>query len=297
MQSASTLLMVRPACFGFNEQTAANNHFQKRNSSNAVNELVLQEFDAMVELLRSHGIEVLQIEDITDTARPDAIFPNNWFSCNKHITLFPMYAPNRRTERRVEIIEEVKKFTGMSSVNDMSFYEDKGFYLEGTGSMVCDHQNKIIYACLSERTNEQLLNKYAALHGYSTCKFTATDHEGRNIYHTNVMMCIGDRFAVVCIEAINQKDQVTVITTLERTGHTVISIVFHQMHSFAGNMLQIKNKTGDLFLLMSSSAFSSLENSQVKTLETFAKFIVADVPTIETAGGGSVRCMVAEIFY
>jgi hypothetical protein len=297
MQTASTLLMVRPACFGFNEETAANNYFQKRSSQNGVNELVLQEFDAMVELLRSHRIEVLQIEDTKDIARPDAIFPNNWFSCNEHITLFPMFAPNRRAERRFEIIDEIKKLTGMSSINDMSFYEDKGLFLEGTGSMVCDHRDKIIYACLSERTNELLLNKYAALHGYTTCKFTATDSQGRNIYHTNVMMCIGDRFAVVCIEAIRKQDQVKVIKTLERTGHTVIPIVFDQMQCFAGNMLQVKNNAGEVFLLMSSTAFSALENSQVKTLETFAKFIVADVPTIETAGGGSVRCMVAEIFY
>lgn len=300
MQCTSTLLMVRPASFGFNEQTAANNYFQDRQVSlpASLQQQAMKEFEMMVELLRNNQVEVLVIDDTQEPLKPDAIFPNNWFSCSKDsITLFPMYAANRRTEKRKDIIEQVKKKTGINVLHDMSHHEKNSMFLEGTGSMVCDHQYKIIYACLSERTNEQLLKEYAALTGYSTCIFSAADKNGREIYHTNVMMCIGERFAILCADAITKEaERRAVINVLEMTGHQVILISQDQMNSFAGNMLQINSKAGVPFLLMSKTAASSLESFQLAELKKYISPLIADVSAIEKAGGGSVRCMVAEIF-
>jgi len=299
MQCTSTLLMVRPVSFGFNEQTAGNNHFQDREiSHHPVHLQALKEFEMMVEMLKNHEIEVLVVNDTPEPAKPDAVFPNNWFSCNNNaIYLFPMYALNRRTEKRKDIIEEVKKKTGITAIHDMSHHEKNSAFLEGTGSMVCDHQHKIIYACLSERTDEQLLKEYAVFTGYSTCSFSAADKNGREIYHTNVMMCIGEHFAVVCADAItNKEERHAMINKLELTGHEIILISHDQINSFAGNMLQVNSKAGVPFLLMSKTAASSLNPSQLTELKKYISPLVADVTTIEKAGGGSVRCMVAELF-
>jgi len=292
--------MIRPASFGYNEQTAANNHFQVRvqNQNIILQQQVLKEFDLLVELLRNHQIEVIVVDDTEEQNRPDAIFPNNWFSSgNKGITLFPMFALNRRTEKRTDVIEHIKKITGIQVINDMSAHENNSMFLEGTGSMVCDHQNKIIYACLSVRTHKELVIEYAAFTGYSSCIFSANDIEGREIYHTNVMMCIGERFAILCADAItDDSERNKVISELERTQHKLILISHDQMLSFAGNALQIKSKDGMPYLLISKTAFSSLYITQISELEKFVSLIIADVSAIEKTGGGSVRCMVAEIF-
>lgn len=300
MQCTSTVLMVRPASFGFNEQTAINNYFQRREEHPASLQYKAQkEFDMLVKLLRSNRIEVIVIDDTPDPVKPDAIFPNNWFSCYQNtITLFPMYAPNRRTEKRKDIVNKLKEKTGFSILNDMSNYESNSMFLEGTGSMVCDHQNKIIYACLSQRTNEQLLKEYAAFSGYTTHVFSAADKKGQEIYHTNVMMCIGERFAIFCADVVTKDpERNAVIKELEKNGHQVIFISEDQMCSFAGNMLQLNNNEGVPFLLMSKTASGILKGWQIKELEKYITPLVADVTSIEKAGGGSVRCMVAEIFY
>lgn len=292
--------MVRPAAFGFNAETASDNYFQDRKTDNtpSLQQRALLEFDMLVTLLRNNQIDVMVIEDTKEPPKPDAIFPNNWFCCRKDsITIFPMYAVNRRAEKRKDIIEQLKIKTGIAVFHDLSEYEKNSRFLEGTGSMVCDHQHMIIYACLSERTDQELINEYAGLIGYSTCIFSAVDKNGCAIYHTNVMMCIGERFAILCADAITTEAlRRKVISELEITGHEVILISLEQMNSFAGNMLQVNSKAGVPFLLMGKNAASSLGSSQLTELKKYITPLVADVSTIEMAGGGSVRCMVAELF-
>ena len=298
MQCTSTVLMIRPASFKYNEQTAANNFFQQKDQPPSIQEQAVKEHDAMAELLRSNGVEVIVIVDTHSPVKPDALFPNNWFACSdKHITLFPMHAPNRRMERRQDIIDVIQHKTGTKMIHDLSAYEENSQFLEGTGSMVCDHVYKIVYACLSARTNEQLVKEYAVLIGYTYRIFIAADENGREIYHTNVMMCIGEKFAVLCADAItHSSEKQDIIQSMENTGHEVILISLQQMSCFAGNMLQVLNKDGEPLLVMSRTAALSLSGSQFTILKKYAKPLIADVSAIEKAGGGSVRCMLAEIF-
>ena len=296
LQSASRVMMVRPASFGYNEETASTNYFQNKITSSAIPSAVLKEFDDMVLLLRNNGIDVIVINDTGAPPKPDAIFPNNWFSCkNNKITLFPMYASNRRTEKRKEVIEEIAKLTGCDRIVDMSHYESQLVFLEGTGSMVCDHINQVIYACRSQRTDESLVKEYASANGYDTCIFTATDKEGNEIYHTNVMMCIADGFAIICADAIDDSDRERVTCSLIDSGHELIRITRDQMYKFAGNMLHLSSHAGS-FLLMSKTASASLNEDQMSAIKKYASPLIADVTNIERTGGGSVRCMVAELF-
>lgn len=298
---ASTIFMIRPAAFSFNEQTAANNFFQSNNTivSDAMQQQVLLEFDNMVQLLVDHDIEVLVIEDTPEPAKPDAIFPNNWFCTfpSGELCVFPMYAPNRRTEKRSDIIEWLSDNFKVSSVQDWSEYEAEGRFLEGTGSMVIDHANKIIYACISERTDAAVLEKFAAAHNCTAIAFKAVDLKGRPVYHTNVVICMGDRFAIICADAIaDETERNAVVHLLESTSHEVITISLEQMHAFAGNMLLLMNAQGDRFIVMSQTAWDHLQPPQRKQIEAYAKPLVVAVPTIEQVEGGSVRCMMAEIF-
>ena len=301
MPLASTILMIRPVAFGYNEQTAANNFFQSRDDSSqqtAIQQQVLAEFDNMTQQLVDHDIEVIVIEDTADPPKPDAIFPNNWFCTfpSGSFSVFPMYAPNRRPEKRDEVVEWIADNFIVASFEDWSEYEAEGLFLEGTGSMVIDHNSKIIYACVSERTSESLLKKFAAAKGFQAISFNATDKNGRPIYHTNVMMCIGEDFAVVCSAAIvDETERIAVTQLLQSTGHQLIDISLEQMHSFAGNMLELQNMHGKKFILMSQSAWDSLAPEQRKQLQSFARPLPIAVPTIEQEGG-SVRCMIAEIF-
>jgi hypothetical protein len=301
MTLASTILMVRPAAFGFNEETASNNYFQS-NPGLAKEELqqkALAEFDRMVLKLRENDIDVVVIEDSREPFKPDAIFPNNWLSTSPDGKLFvyPMYAPSRRTEKRDDILEQLAKEFEVKDVQDWSEFETEGRFLEGTGSMVMDHDNKLIYAAISERTNISVLEKFSATNGYQAIVFLATDRQGRPVYHTNVVMALGERFCVLCEEAIDEEwELIAVRQLLESTVHTIIPITREQMHHFAGNMLEVKSRKGENVLVLSQTAFNSLRKEQKEMLEAYAGLLPIEVPTIEQVEGGSVRCMMAELF-
>ncbi len=298
MQTTNHILMIRPVNFKFNEQTAGNNKFQVASDAENVQQQALQEFDGFVEMLRSNGVEVTVIDDTLDPATPDSIFPNNWISFHEDgsVYLYPMFSANRRPERRKDILEQLAKKFELSHVTDLSFFEQQVLFLEGTGSMVLDRENKLAYACLSERTDEEVLNNFCLLTGYTPIAFKAIDQSRFPIYHTNVMMCIGDEFAVVCFDSIpDAAEKERVRNSLMNTGKEVISINFDQMNHFAGNMLQVQNANGESLLVMSEQAYQVLDETQVNTLSTYAKLIYAPLYTIEQNGGGSARCMLAEV--
>jgi len=293
--------MVRPAAFGFNEETAANNYFQSSPdiSKEELQQRALTEFDIMVQTLRSHDINVFVIEDTKEPAKPDAIFPNNWLSTSPTgiVTVFPMYAPNRRIEKREEILEQIASSFIIKDLQDWTGYEAEGRFLEGTGSMIIDYENKMIYACVSERTSLLVLEKYAATNNFQAIVFLATDKNGMPVYHTNVMMTLGEDFCVLCEEAIEEEwELIAVRQLLESTNHSIIAITRDQMHSFAGNMLEVKNNKGENILILSQTAFNSLRKEQKQMLEAFSTLLPIAVPTIEEVEGGSVRCMMAEVF-
>lgn len=294
--------MVRPACFGFNRQTAITNAFQQLPQTiptAAIQEKALQEFDSMVAQLQQHNINVLVVNDTQEPVKPDAVFPNNWLGTTHSgiITLFPMQAVNRRAEKRDDILVALTKKYTVTDVLDWSEFEADGFYLEGTGSMVMDHDNKIIYACLCDRTHKSLLQKYAHYHHYRVMAFTATDESDFPIYHTNVMLSVGQGFAVLAEAAIkNEFERVAVTQLLLATGHIVIPLSTDQLKSFAGNILQVHNTKGESIIVLSKQALQSLTQEQVKKLQQFGKLLPISIPTIEAVGGGGVRCMMAEIF-
>lgn len=299
--TAHKILMIRPANFGYNPQTAESNVFQEEVdlSREEIQQRALQEFDLMVKKLQAEGVEVLVFDDEAEPVTPDAIFPNNWFSTHFDGTLclYPMEAEARRLEKDPRIIEEIKKQISLTRIIDLSEYETQNKFLEGTGSLVLDHENKIGYACISSRTNEEVLDAWAKVLGYEIVKFSATDENGKAIYHTNVMMCVGDKFAVVCLESVtNEVDKRTLTRNLERTNKEIIEISRSQMKKFAGNMLLLQNKTGEKNLVMSETARKSLDEMQIKIIESFAKIVSIKIDLIEKCGGGSVRCMMAEIF-
>ncbi len=301
MPSASTILMIRPAAFGFNEETAANNYFQSHPaiSKQELQSKALAEFDNMVQTLRNDHIDVLVIEDTKEPPKPDAIFPNNWLSTSPGgiLSVFPMYAANRRIEKRDEIVQQIAAAFKVNDVQDWSEYEVEGRFLEGTGSMVMDHEHKMIYACVSERTNLSVLEKYAATNHYQAIVFLATDKNGMPVYHTNVVMTLGEDFCVLCEEAIDEEwELIAVRQLLESTNHNIIAITREQMHCFAGNMLPVTNTKGEKYLVLSETANSSLRKEQKEMLEAYATLLPIAVPTIEEIEGGSVRCMMAEIF-
>ena len=298
---ASTILMVRPAAFGYNAETATNNYFQSipQVDSTLLQQKALEEFDNMVVLLRSHGVKVLVVEDSREPPKPDAIFPNNWMLTmpNGTVSVFPMFASSRRAEKRDDILQQLSSSFEVSDLQDWSEFEVEGRFLEGTGSMVIDHEERMIYACISERTNLALLEKFAVANNYQAIAFLATDKMERPIYHTNVMMTLGDGFAVVCEEAIGEEwELIAVRQLLESTGKTIIPITKDQMHAYAGNMLQVMNKEGEKILVMSQTAFDALGKEQKQMLEAYSILLPVAVPTIEEVEGGSVRCMMAEIY-
>lgn len=301
MSIASCILMVRPANFGFNAETAANNYFQNniQKSQKELQGIALKEFDKMVATLRKNNIEVLVINDTENPRKPDAIFPNNWLSTspNGTVSVFPMYARNRRLEKREDIIDLLTHQYLVSNFQDWSEYEVEGKFLEGTGSMIIDYEHRILYACLSDRTHPGIIEKFASTNQLKAFTFTATDAEKRPIYHTNVMMCLGNKFAVVCEDSIqNEYEKIALQQLLSSTQKEIISISLQQMNSFAGNMLQVKNKDAEIFLIMSQTAYNSLSQQQIKKLSSFNNLLPIAVPTIENVEGGSVRCMMAEIF-
>jgi len=291
--------MIRPASFGFNEQTAASNAFQNNHTSlQQVQEKALHEFENFAALLKSKGINVTIIDDTAEPQKPDAIFPNNWvsFHDNGDVILYPMQADNRRWERREDAVRKLEDRFYVNHIIDLSRFELEDKFLEGTGSMVLDRENKIAYACLSPRTHIDVLNAFCDYLHYKPATFTATDASQQAIYHTNVMMCVGTTFAIICLDSIQDaSEKEVVVKSLSDTGKEVISITPGQMNRFAGNMLEVQNHEGKSLLLMSRSAHQSLSNEQVATLEKYTEIVSADLTTIETIGGGSARCMLAEV--
>lgn len=293
--------MIRPAAFGFNADTATDNHFQSQPilSTPEIQQKVKDEFDNMVALLKENEIDVLVFQDSAEPIKPSAVFPNNWISTSPDgkIFIYPMCAPNRRAEKRDDIPGQLSRQFIVTDVQDWSEYEAEERFLEGTGSMVIDHDHKMIFASISERTNITVLEKYATFNGYHAIVFLATDRNGKPIYHTNVMMALGEGFCILCEESIEEEwELIAVRQMLEATQHIIIPISREQMHAFAGNMLQVRNKKNEKFMLLSQTAFESLRREQKDMIEAFAKLLPIDVSTIEQVEGGSVRCMIAEVY-
>lgn len=301
-QITDSLIMVRPANFGFNKQTAVDNAFQQNDKSlksAEISQKALAEFDAFVDKLRAHDIEVLVIEDTSKPKKTDAIFPNNWISMHENgvLVTYPMFAESRRKERREDVVEDLLNQHVVHKHYTFDFYEDEGLYLEGTGSMIFDRPNKLLYASLSDRTEARILEKFCVLMNYRKVVFNAEDQNGKPIYHTNVMMTLGREFAIICLDTIpNPEEKTEVLKSLERTGKEVIEISLDQMNSFAGNMLQVMSKEGIPYLIMSEQAFKSLDVTQLNKIRSFTEFLYFPIDTIEKYGGGSARCMIAENF-
>lgn len=299
MQNTSNILMIRPTAFAYNAQTAVNNKFQVAGNAELAQAKALEEFDAFVEKLRKNGIDVTVINDTTEPHTPDSIFPNNWISFHENgtIVLYPMYAVNRRAERKQHVLDILNNKFGISNKLDFTNYEVNNFFLEGTGSMVLDRENKIAYACISERTNKDVLEDFCKKMNYTACMFTATDANGDEIYHTNVMMCVADKYVVICLDSIkDEAERNHAVDTIKKTGKEIISISLEQMNRFAGNMLQLQNKKGEKVLVMSEQAYNALTNEQISRLEKYNRIVYSNLDTIEMNGGGSARCMIAEVF-
>jgi hypothetical protein len=301
-QLASAVLMIRPVRFQSNPLTAASNLFQGRNESSPEQQQIdaEAEFDGLAAALEAGGITVVQVDDTTEPHTPDAIFPNNWvsFHADGTVVLYPMEAPNRRTERRQDIIDTLANQYGFQirEIVDFSHHEQDGRFLEGTGSLVLDRVNRIAYACLSSRTHLDVLGEFAQRLDYEVVAFDAVDRNGAPIYHTNVLMNVGEELAVICEEAIPRDDQrEAVIHSLEGSGHQVLTLTFDQMDAFAGNMLELRSSSGQRFIAMSEQARESLTKSQLETISAYAQIISAPIENIESSAGGSVRCMLAEI--
>ncbi|MDY3548648.1 arginine deiminase-related protein [Riemerella anatipestifer] len=303
MQTTNTVLMIEPVAFGYNAQTAENNYFQVNSENADTQSKALQEFRNFVEKLRSKGITVVSIQDTLEPHTPDSIFPNNWvsFGADGRVILYPMYAPNRRDERRMDILENLKnQGFKISEVVDLTSSEKDNVFLEGTGSIIFDHDNKLAYGSVSLRLDEKLFRGFCEKFGYTPVVFHSYQTAGTErlpIYHTNVMMCVADRFVVICLDCIdNLEERQNVIDTIKKSGKEIIEISEEQMQNFAGNMLQVHNDEGKKFLVMSQSAYQSLSPSQIESIEKYSEIIYSDLTTIETNGGGSARCMLAEVF-
>jgi hypothetical protein len=301
MHSTNSVFLVKPANFGYNAETAKSNAFQNqlKEAPELSTKKALQEFEEMAQKLLSKGIEVTVIEDTLHPIKPDAIFPNNWgsFHADGTIVLYPMLARNRRTEKRKEILETIAEGFEVKQLIDLSFNEAQDIFLEGTGSIIFDHTSKKAYACLAPRTNKELLLKTANTLGYEAVYFNAYDKKGKAIYHTNVMMNIGNGYAVICLDSITDASEKQLVTdALKHSGKKIVNISYDQMASFCGNMIELEIQGAKNILAMSQSAFNGLTAAQKDTLETFCELFPLKVDTIERIGGGSVRCMISEIF-
>ena len=304
-QITNTILMIRPVQFRMNEQTAVNNYFMEDIDlhEKAINLKAQQEFDTFVAILRAKGIEVIVVEDTPDPDTPDSIFPNNWisFHSNGTVVIYPMFAENRRKERREDILDilETNGFL-IENIMDYTSAEEKGLFLEGTGSILMDRVNQKVYCALSDRAHEELIIEFCEDFKCTPVIFTAyqsVDGERLPIYHTNVMMCMGEEYAVICLDSIDDKEErKNVVDNLKRDGKEIIVITEEQMHNFAGNMLQVAGRSDERYLIMSSAAYKSLRSDQIRKLEKYNPIVHSVLDTIETCGGGSARCMMAEVF-
>jgi hypothetical protein len=303
MQAAADVLMIRPVRFAGNIQTEASNRFQSRDRSltaDRAQAAAAAEFDGLADRLRKAGVTVHTVDDTEEPHTPDSIFPNNWvsFHADGTVVLYPMLAPNRRLERRDDVLAALSAVHGfrIARVVDLTPHERGDRFLEGTGSLVLDRVHRVAYACVSPRTDLDVLGDFAQQLDYDVVAFEARDAQGAAIYHTNVLMCIGARFAAVCLESIREQERAGVLDALRATGHVVLDLTLPQMGEFAGNMLELKSAGGDVIVAMSSRAHAALTPPQLDLLREHAGAVVdAPIPTIETLGGGSVRCMLAEI--
>ncbi len=295
--------MVRPANFAFNEETAASNAFQSRDgklSAAEMRERAMQEFDGFVAQLRNAGVDVIVAEDTPTPVKTDAVFPNNWVTFHQEgfIVTYPMLSPIRRLERSDAIIETVLR-KGFRSDRRLNFEtsEPSGRFLEGTGSIIFDHQHRLAYACLSPRTDAALLEDLCQAIGYQKVVFHSVDGNGQDIYHTNVMMALGETFVVICLDTVRDPEERRILEEKFReTLKEIVDITLAQMNSFSGNMLQVRNTDGQTILVMSSQAYRALTPAQIQQLEGHTQLLHAPIDTIETYGGGSARCMMAEVF-
>ena len=305
-QTTNSILMIRPVAFRMNEQTAVNNYYQKVLDGllpATVNAKAQQEFDVFVEKLRSVGVDVTVVDDKENSDTPDSVFPNNWISFhgNGDVALYPMFAENRRLERREDILDtlEDKGFV-IDNIMDYTSAEEDGFFLEGTGSLVLDRENGKAYCALSPRADEELFIEFCEDFEFTPVIFEAfhtVGNERKLIYHTNVMMCIGETFAVICADCIDdKKERKMVLDSLKGDEKEVILITEEQVNNFAGNMLEVKGADDRRYLVMSTSAYQSLTKKQIAQLEEHVTILSSSIDTIEACGGGSVRCMMAEIF-
>lgn len=305
MQVTNTILMIRPVNFRKNEQTAVNNYFQAdiAMEDSVINSKAQKEFDALVTILRGKGVNVIVIDDTKIPDTPDSIFPNNWVSFHSDGTvgMYPMFAKNRRNERREDILDTLEELGFViESVMDYTTAEEDGFYLEGTGSILMDRVNCKAYCALSDRADEELFIEFCEDFDYMPVVFTANqtvDGKRLPIYHTNVMMCLAEEFSVICLDTIDdKKERKNVIDHLKENGKEIIAITESQMHHFAGNMLQVLGGNEKRYLVMSSAAYHSLTPGQIKKIESYCEIVHSCLETIEACGGGSARCMMAEVF-
>jgi len=303
-QITDTILMIRPVAFRMNEQTAVNNYYQKSTDQSAdeIQAEAIAQFDHFVEVLREKGIHVIVVNDTPKPETPDSIFPNNWvsFHSDGSVYLYPMFAENRRLERRMDILDELESDFNIENIKDFTSWESKHGFLEGTGSLLLDRPNGLAYAAISERTMEAPLKEFCEKTGFKAVTFHANqtvDGKRLPIYHTNVMMCLGEAFAVVCLESIDDAvERNALVAQLKQTGKELIEITEHQKEHFAGNMLQVQSKTGHKMVVMSADAFHSLSDVQKVRLAKHGELVYSDISTIELLGGGSARCMMAEVF-
>lgn len=303
-QSTNTVVMIRPIIFGSNEQTAVNNYFQQSDSLgiDRASEVAMREFDGFVAKLRSHGVNVVVWQDNPEPYTPDAIFPNNWVSFheNNAVYLYPMFAPNRRLERLHDLKDRLAlEGYEISEIHDLSKFENDGAYLEGTGSMVLDRVNKVAYAALSERTSLLVLKNWARISGFEFVAFNAFHNANSQrlpIYHTNVMMSICSDVAVVCLDSIDDLNERTRVKESLGRFREVLELTENQIEEFAGNMLELKNNKGKKLLVMSQRAYQSLLPEQLTVLNRHVEIVSSPLDTIEKLGGGSARCMIAEVF-
>ena len=305
-QTTNTILMIRPVHFRMNEQTAVNNYYQKKNDHllpSALTKKAQNEFDAYVEKLRSFGIHVIVVLDIKEFDTPDSLFPNNWISFHEEgtVAMYPMFAENRRLERREDVLEQVENEGFLiENIVDYTIAEEDDIFLEGTGSMILDRKNRKAYCALSPRANEELFIEFCEDFEYTPVIFTANqtvNGQREKIYHTNVMMCIAETFVVICLSSIDDKaERKNLLKQFKEDRKKVIDITEDQVVHFAGNMLQVRGKDDERFLIMSQQAFESLTQSQLSQIQQHCQIISSSLETIEICGGGSARCMMAEVF-
>lgn len=298
-QTTNTVFMVLPIDFSFNTETSVNNTFQNNVSLSNTQEKALSETLSYINLLKENNINILCVSDTLTPHTPDSVFPNNWFMTlnGGKFVLFPMFAKNRRNERKIEFLNIIKQNFIIKDELDLTSYELENKFLEGTGSMVVDRINKIVYASLSSRTNEEVLNKFCETFGYKKIVFSSYDRNNNLIYHTNVMMSIGTDYAIVCLDSIKDKNErKKVKASLKETNKEIIDINYDQLDHFLANSLELVNTNNERILVMSTTAYSTLKSEQLNILKSKCKIITPDIPTIEKIGGGSARCMIAEIF-